>query len=293
MMNYLEESTRLLRVVSEGGSEEDAGPSAEQVVATRAVASALVALVERLGATAKDGVDREVDILSAVDARLKSGENRIGHIDKRSVLAGESIDALWKRFELSETDYISLRGRLDELERKLGEIGHFSISERLADVERRADELESFPGAPDDATQARRLCDACGGDGRVEVPAETQSALREQLAEVMRQSKDLPVAHPCYLTVGLYGEEIVSQEITLGDLRNVILAMNIKSGGAEAQWEKLEGANADIERHQRQLALRDKQVREFEGKVSKILEIVNDGEISFNDMRIEIIRATY
>lgn len=226
----------------------------EQARATVSIANALIALVERLEVTAQDGVGKEVDILSAVDARLKSGENRIGHIDKRSVLAGESIDALWKRFELSETDYISLRDRLDALERKLPG-GH---------------ELGVYGGPPE----------------------ETQP-LREKLIELMAKSKYLPGDFYCSLTVGERGDEMAQIEIALGDLRNMILAMNIKSGGAKAQWEKLEGANADIERHQRQLALRDKQVRELEGKVSKILEIVNDGEISFSDMRIEIIRATY
>lgn len=47
-MDYLEEAARLLKIASSGGSEDDTGPSAEQVVATRAVAAGLVAIAERL-----------------------------------------------------------------------------------------------------------------------------------------------------------------------------------------------------------------------------------------------------
>lgn len=51
MTDYLKEAIRLLSLPHD---EEDTGPSAEQVIATRAGTFALVALVQRLDAQAAD-----------------------------------------------------------------------------------------------------------------------------------------------------------------------------------------------------------------------------------------------
>lgn len=78
MMDYLEETKRLLRVADSGESEDDTGPSAKQIVATRAVASALVALTEHLTAFGTGAaMRREIDKL-AIKSDVQ--EERLGEV---------------------------------------------------------------------------------------------------------------------------------------------------------------------------------------------------------------------
>lgn len=104
-MDHLEEAARLLKIANSGGSEEDTGPSAEQIIATRAVASALVAIAKRLDvlplrdeAARLNFPGRLADIVLKNLELIKLNNTRIDDIDESitgvAKILSERIDKL-------------------------------------------------------------------------------------------------------------------------------------------------------------------------------------------------------
>lgn len=140
-MDYLEEATRLLRVASEGGSEEDTGPSAEQIVATRAVASALIALVERLDATAQD-VAARVELASEISGLKfpdKLAKIVLVNTELLKVLNEQlvEIDREIETVKRQQTALLDASGRIDEIEKTLSGVATWcgSIEMRIEIIE--------------------------------------------------------------------------------------------------------------------------------------------------------------
>lgn len=282
-MDYLEEAKSYM-----GFEGKDKDTWSEQVNAIRPIALALVAIAERL-----DKIDR-VDILSAVDARMTRGESRIEHIDKRSIESEEAIDALWKRFELVEHSHIMNRDRIDKLEEHLSDSDQ---SSRITAIEKTLSGVATWCGAIEKRIE---IIDGVLVNDAPRAGKEIQPALREKLAELMRESKDAPDDFYCSITVGERGDEMAQMEVTLGDLRRIVLAMNIRPD-VEAQpalWEKLENANADVERLKRQAIRDDEQhlessryAKTLEDKLGNILDLLKRN-LPLDELEKAILEAT-
>lgn len=153
-MDYLEEA--------KSGIEKLINPETEEIdsSAISVIAFALVAIAERLTAFgAGAAMRREIDKLAIefeelggriddLERSLTAAKLLLESVDGRTEGLPRAAGAMSARLTDVELTIMasinSQASRIDELERKLGTVGHFSVSERLADVEKRADDLESF-----------------------------------------------------------------------------------------------------------------------------------------------------
>lgn len=305
MTDYLEKAKSYLEFE---GKDKDTW--SEQVNAIRPIALALVAIAERLDATAQDVASRvELASETVLNKRLDwlvEIERDIETVKRQQTANLDAVATLEDKW-VKWAEAARIDERLENLER--GKVAISEVAEMVDGATAgRLDEIEHMREL-DGLAAARTAGRLAGLSVKVNklkeqnISEEGDSSLRDRLAELMAESKDLPGDFYCSLTVGERGDEMAHQEITLGDLRKMVLAMNIKSGESEAQpalWEKLEQAKDEIMRFERRLAWRDDQINEsqdyaknLESKLNKILKIANDDEIDFSDMRIAIAKATY
>lgn len=289
MTDYLEEAKSYL-----GFEGKDKDTWSEQVNAIRPIAFALVAIAERLDATAQDIASRvelaSETVLNKRLDRLVEIERDIETVKRQQTANLDAVAALedrWVRWagdariderlenlergkvtigkggEVVEMVDAATAGRLDEMDSVIKRLAN-----RLSDLEapdaprvgewQRCGECEGKGIDPDPDEEGAR-CGVCGGRGMVEV----------------------------YRGEGGGEGDIVWPE-------------------AEAQpalWEKLEQAKDDIMRFERRLIWRDEQLnksqdytKQLEYKLNKILEVAkkaDEKDMSFLVLKDEIIKATY
>ncbi len=331
-MGYLEEAKRLLRVADVGESEDDTGPSAEQVIATRAVASALVALAERVGDATR--LERRIGTLESIEARRLVLDSRVDNLERSCIAFVEVDNDLYKRVDDQDK-------QLTAIEIALSNLGiDFSLIKELRreikNADERIDSLISWRNEISDRVDnLSKGKVAIGKEGEVVemVDVGTQGKLDEMDSVIRRLTNRVSdLEAPAAPRVGVWqkcgecegrggeiegarcrvcdgsgmvevyvrGKGVGEPEVDEKDIGDIVWP---ESEAQPALWEKLENANADVGRLKRQLALRDKQIdeaqlyaRELEGKISKILDIARDSDervVSFLAFKDDIIRATY
>lgn len=265
----------------------------EQSRATLAIAFALVAIAEHLDITAQDIASR-VELASEVTGLefpdklasivltntdlLKVLNEQITDIGRSNMMLVEVDNELYKRID-------NQNERLDELERKqemdglaaakvVGALAGLSVktekqSKHLDEIDsvirrltNRVSDLE-MPAPPRVGVWQR--CGKCGGDGQGEGVEDDTFLKRCDVCD---------------------GSGMVEVYVDEGrDLKEArFIAANLE--------RELKKPHADIERHQRQIALRDKQIDEaqfaaatLERKVENILQVINDTNLSGDEIR--------
>lgn len=340
-MDYLKEAARLLRVASSGGSEDDTGPSAEQIVATRAVASALVAITEHLAAFGTGvAMRREIDKLAIgfdeIESKLAgivvqhvndfAGIDReIETVKRQQTASLDAAAALEDRFgdafeisaqvALAAAETAKLQNeRLNEIERRLKkvesedvELGRYVknvLEGRFANIERK------LPDAP--RVGAWQTCGACDGKG-IDPDSDEEERCpvcegRGMVEVYGRSEGGSGKWYRCKACDGS-GWRGIDTETTqccdiCGGSGRVHVPVETQPALADhPDYRKtvdaiMEDANADIERHQRQLALRDKQIdeaqlyaRSVDQKLNNVLHIIQE-DMPLDKMKRAIEDAT-